>query len=297
MILVTGALGTIGKRLTDSLDRLGKEWVGIDIRHCDNPKVYRCDIRNFRTLTEIFDSYKPNKVLHLAAEFGRENGEDYYDELWQTNAIGTRNVLELCVNHSSELIFASSSEVYGNLPHPQKEEDTQNQVISFNNDYAISKWVNEIQIQRYIQKFGLKAVILRLFNAYGPGEYYTPYRSVVCKFIHCIKRHIPIVGYRNYHRVFMYIDDLIMTLVTVLDVKIPSGKIINIGGTEYKNIEQLIEIIEQSIKIKANVQWKDIEQFNVVNKQPDISKAKMYFNHNPNTTLSIGIPLTVSWMP
>lgn len=293
-ILVTGCLGTIGAPLVRKLiDKANV--ISIDNRHALG--TIRCDITNFRKLERIFEETVPDVVYHLAAEFGRKNGEEYYEDLWNTNVIGTRHIIELCLQFKSKLIFTSSSEVYGNFAIPQRETDTNGFAPDFNNDYAITKYVNELQILRFIKLHGLQAVILRLFNAYGPGEYYTDYRSVICLFLYKIMNNEEIIAYRNYHRVFMYIDDLINTLAKVyLCEDVFNGEIINIGGKQMYSIEELIKIIENITKLKANVIWKTKEQANVVDKQPYLDKAFKLLKHDPSTPLEVGIANTFNWM-
>jgi len=89
-ILVTGGLGTIGHVLIRELERRGHDVWNCDLPHSHLDKYIRCDVGKFRQLSRIFDKHKFDYVYHLAAEFGRWNGEDYYDTLWQTNAIGTK---------------------------------------------------------------------------------------------------------------------------------------------------------------------------------------------------------------
>ena len=102
-------------------------------------------------------------VYHLAAEFGRINGEEYYDTLWTTNVIGTRNILEIQKRRKFKLIFASSSEIYGDKhQHILSEDIPLNHSIIQHNDYAVTKWVNEIQIMNFEKRHGSPVVRLRL---------------------------------------------------------------------------------------------------------------------------------------
>ena len=137
-------------------------------------------------------------VYHLAAEFGRINGEEYYETLWQTNVIGTRNILELQRRHGFKLIFASSSEIYGDRHEEILHEaiPLQRSIIQ-HNDYATTKWVNEVQIMNFEKRYDSPIVRLRFFNAYGPGEYYHNYRSVVCLFCYRALHDQPYTVYRG----------------------------------------------------------------------------------------------------
>src|SRR5436305_14746586 len=93
-ILVTGSRGTLGKPLVRELRARGHEVWQCDLQHSGEPDYIRADVALYRQLERVFDQ-DYDYVYHLAAEFGRINGEEYYDTLWQTNVIGTRNILEL----------------------------------------------------------------------------------------------------------------------------------------------------------------------------------------------------------
>src|SRR5262245_14613130 len=144
-ILVTGSKGTLGVPLVHKLTERGHEVWGCDLQHQADQQYYRADVANYRQLERVFEQ-EYDYVYHLAAEFGRINGEEYYDTLWQTNVIGTRNILELQRRHGFKLIFASSSEIYGDIHQNILEEGIPlQQSIIQHNDYATTKWVNEIQ--------------------------------------------------------------------------------------------------------------------------------------------------------
>ncbi|PYS03766.1 MAG: nucleoside-diphosphate sugar epimerase, partial [Acidobacteria bacterium] len=93
-ILITGVMGTLGRPLARELEERGHDVWGVDLQHQADQKYYRADVANFRQLERVFEQ-DYDFVYHLAAEFGRINGEEYYDTLWMTNVIGTRNVLEI----------------------------------------------------------------------------------------------------------------------------------------------------------------------------------------------------------
>lgn len=295
-ILVTGSRGTLGTPLVRELRRRGHEVWGCDLQHQADQQYIRADIANYRQLERVFE--RPYQyVYHLAAEFGRINGEEYYDTLWQTNVIGTRNVLELQRKHKFRLVFASSSEIYGDRHEEILEESIplHHSVIQ-QNDYATTKWVNEIQIMNFEKRYSNECVRLRFFNAYGPGEYYHNYRSVVCLFSYRALLGLPYEVYEGYQRVFMYIDDFIPTLANVCDNFIP-GEVYNIGGSEFRSVHTLSDLI---LRITGRgdrlVTYLPEDRHNVQNKRPDITKASAAFGHNPMTPLEVGVPKTIEWM-
>src|SRR5438874_7563933 len=121
-ILITGIMGTLGRPLQRELEGRGHDVWGLDLQHQAEQKYYRAEIASFRQLERVFEQ-KYDYVYHLAAEFGRINGEEYYDTLWTTNVIGTRNILEIQKKAGFKLIFASSSEIYGDKHQSILSED------------------------------------------------------------------------------------------------------------------------------------------------------------------------------
>lgn len=295
-ILVTGSKGTLGTPLVAELKKRCHDVWQTDLQHQRDEQYTRADVSNFRQLERVFQQ-DFDYVYHLAAEFGRINGEEYFDTLWTTNVIGTRNIIEWQKKKKFKLIFASSSEIYGDKIDQSMTEDMplQRSIIP-HNDYALTKWVNEIQIMNSEKKFKLDTMRLRFFNAYGPGEHYHHYRSVVCLFCYRALFNIPYTVYKNYHRVFMYIDDFIPTLANAAD-KFVAGEVVNIGGEEYKSVEEMSSMILEYLgKDDSFVEYMPEDKHNTQNKIPDISKAKRMFGHNPKTKLKQGIPLTIEWM-
>jgi dTDP-glucose 4,6-dehydratase len=297
-ILVTGAHGTLGTPLVRELRARGHEVWGCDLQHQADPQIIRADIREYRQLEQLLERTGPvDFVYHLAAEFGRLNGEEYYETLWSTNVIGTRHVLELQRGHGFKLIFASSSEIYGDRHEDVLHEDIplQKSIIQ-HNDYATTKWVNEVQVMNFERRYDLPITRLRFFNAYGPGEHYHHYRSVIALFCYRAMFDIPYTVYRGYHRVFMYIDDFIPTLANVCD-RFRPGEVFNIGGTEFQSVEYASNLILDYLgKDDSLVEYLPEDAHNIQNKRPDISKAAEVFGHDPKITLEEGIPKTIEWM-
>ena len=296
-ILVTGCKGTLGIPLVGELKKRGHEVWGCDLQHQRDENFIRADISNYRQLERVFEANQYDYVYHLAAEFGRINGEEYYDTLWETNVIGTRNILEWQKKKGFRLIFASSSEIYGDKHADILREDMPlNYSIIQPNDYAVTKWVNEIQIMNFEKRFHIEVVRCRFFNAYGPGEYYHHYRSVVCLFCYRALFGMPWEVYEGYHRVCMYINDVIPTLANVCEKFIP-GEVYNIGGQEFRSVKELSDLILDYTGADPKlVDYLPEDKHNVLNKRPDITKAKKQFGHDPKVTLEEGVPKTIEWM-
>jgi dTDP-glucose 4,6-dehydratase len=299
-VLVTGSLGTLGRPLHRELLDRGHDAHGCDLRHSPQRGFIRADVASYRELADVFERIEPDACYHLAAEFGRLNGELYYEALWRTNVIGTRNVMELCRRHGTNMILASSSEVYGEeAPTELLDEGLTEREIPFHpNEYALSKWVNERQVLAYERRYpdDFAAMRLRFFNAYGPGETFHPYRSVIALFCGHALRGEPFTLYQNYHRTFMYISDFIPTLANACERFAP-GEVMNIGGVDYRSMEEVAEIVlEHTGADRSLVQLVPQEEHNVRSKRPNIDRARRLLDHDPGVTLEEGIPPTVEWL-
>lgn len=297
-ILVLGSKGTVGRPLVKELINRGHNVTISDSRHSNELNHVRSDVSKYRQVENLLDEGSFEYVYNLAAEFGRKNGEDYYEQLWESNVIGLKNILRMQERKRFKLIHFSSSEIYGELKTADgflKEDLSERVPLKQNNDYAISKWVNELQIRNSTATEQTETVIVRLFNAYGPGEYFTPYRSVVSQFIYKALHGLQYDVYLNYYRVFMYIDDLVPTLCNIVD-RFRQGEVYNIGGEEFVEVKKVSDMILDYLgKDDSLVQYLGEDVHNVVNKRPDISKAKRDLGHDPKTPLSVGIPKTIEW--
>lgn len=292
-IAVTGHLGTIGRPLVAALRAAGHEVIGVDLRH--DVDGVRADVADYRQL-EAAVPRDVDLMYHLAAEFGRHNGEDFYEQVWRTNATGTKNVLTLQKQRGFKLIFASSSEVYGERPDPTLHEALALSPLLLTNDYAISKLVNEAQIANAQKQWDSQTMTLRFFNAYGPGEFYHSYRSVVCLFTYRALKGLPYTVYDGYYRVFQYVDDLVDTLVRAA-AQFRPGLVANVAGVEYRSVRELHDMICELVDVDlSKVTFLPEEKHNVVSKHPSISRARVHLGHSPDIALVDGLKTTIDWM-
>ncbi|GMU43177.1 MAG: NAD(P)-dependent oxidoreductase [Xanthomonadales bacterium] len=308
-VLVTGGLGTIGRGLIQELRGRGFEVFSCDLRHSEDevgfslrtdvrdPAYARCDIGEFRQIERVFRQWGPfDYVYNCAAEFGRWNGEDFYEQLWRSNAVGTKNLIRLQEQQGFRLIHFSSSEVYGDWPNIMAEQVMDQYEIRQMNDYAMTKWVNEMQIHNSRQQYGTESVIVRIFNTYGPGEYYSPYRSVNARFVYCALRGLPWVVFRGYSRTSTYLSDSVRTLANIAERFVP-GETYNIGGQHLHSIEELSDIVLAATGASPSlVEYKDAEVLTTRDKRVDTSKARDHLGHKDSVSLAEGVALTVAWM-
>ena len=308
-ILVTGGLGTIGSSLIKELEKRGFEVYSIDLVHSEdqigfslrtdqpNPTYARCDIGEYRQISRIFEVWGNfDFVYNCAAEFGRWNGEDYYEQVWRSNAVGTKNLLRLQEKYQFKLIHFSSSEVYGDWPEIMVETVMDKYEVKQMNDYAISKWTNEMQINNSRIQYGTESVIVRIFNTYGPGEYYSPYRSVNCRFIYCALSGIPWLVYKGYYRTSTFLADSVRTLSNIVDNFMP-GRVYNIGGDQYHSVKEFSDLVIKATGADPNlVEYKEEEVLTTKVKKVDIQRAIDELDHQTSVTLEEGVKRTVDWM-
>ena len=295
-ILVTGGLGTVGTVLVKELRKRAHEVWSCDLHHNHDRFYVRCDISKFRQIQQLISSHRFDYVYHLAAEFGRWNGEDYYENLWMSNVVGTKNLLRLQETHRFRMIFFSSSEVYGDWDGIMSESVMEASEVKQLNDYAMTKWVSEIQVMNHARMANTESVRVRLFNTYGPGEYYSPYRSVACRFAYSALHDLPYEVYLNHHRTSTYVTDTVRTLANMANNFKP-GEVYNIGGREYHDIKYLSDLILSYLnKSDDRVIYKEAEPFTTKDKKIDVAKAERDLGHEPLVSLEEGIPRTLEWM-
>jgi dTDP-glucose 4,6-dehydratase len=193
------------------------------------------------------------------------------------------------------LVMFSSSEVYGDWPDLMTEEVLDEHPIKQMNDYAISKWVNELQALNSAARFGTETVRVRLFNTYGPGEYYTPFRSVICIFVYRALHDLPYSVYLDHHRTSTYIDDCVRSLANITDNFVP-GAVYNIAGDEYHDIRSVSDLILQKVgKDDRLVTYVPFEEHNTKDKRTDAALARKDLRHELTVGLEEGLERTITW--
>jgi dTDP-glucose 4,6-dehydratase len=272
--------------------------IGFSLRtDVEVPLYARCDVSEFRQLERVFEQTGPfDYVYHCAAEFGRWNGEDFYETLWRTNAIGTKNVIRLQERLKFRLIHFSSSEVYGDWPEIMVESVMDEYEIKQLNDYAMTKWVNEMQVRNSAAQYGTESVVVRLFNTNWPGEYYSPYRSVNCRFLYCALHGLPWTVFSGHSRTSTYLADTVRTLANISENFKP-GETYNIGGVDLHSIEELSDVVLKVTGASASlVTHRESEILTTKFKRVDTSKSLRDLAHKNSYGLEAGMRLTAEWM-
>jgi dTDP-glucose 4,6-dehydratase len=131
--------------------------------------------------------------------------------------IGTKNIIRLQEQLKFRLVFFSSSEVYGDYQGMMAEDVMDKVEVRQLNDYAMFKWVSEMQVVNSAAQHGTESARVRLFNTYGPGEYYSPYSSVVCRFIYHALCDWLYNVYMGHHRTSTYVTGTVFTLANIAE--------------------------------------------------------------------------------
>jgi dTDP-glucose 4,6-dehydratase len=295
-ILATGGLGAVGTYLVAELRRRNHDVAVLDRVHSHGPDYFRADVGEFRQFEQVVRKTKPDVVYHLAAEFGRWNGEDFYETMWNANAVGTKNLLILAKEYGFRSVVFSSSEVYGDWDQTMNEDVMAQFPIRQMNDYAISKWVNEMQVLNSAEMHRTETVRVRLFNTYGPGERYSEYRSVICRFCYHALAGWPFTVYRGHKRTSTYITDCADALATIA-TQFKPGEVYNIASDEYHDIETVAELVlAETGASRSLVAFSEGEPFTTRVKKVDAEKARVDLGMKSTVKLPEGIAETVKWM-
>lgn len=307
-VLITGVKGVVGSKLSEVLKKKGHDVFGVDLFHSEeryghglgkveNDNYFRCDISEYRQIRDVVEHVSPDIIFNCAAEFGRWNGEHFYEQVWKSNAIGLKNIIRLQEERRFKLVHCSSSEVYGDYQDVMYEDVLNEVPINQMNDYAISKKVNEMQIQNSRIQFGTETVTIRIFNTYGPGEWYHPFRSVNCLFTYNLLHGRPVTVYKGHTRTSTYIYDCVNTIANIID-NFKDGETYNISSKNRHSIEDLIQLILKETGADPSLVTYDEnhEILTTKHKIVDSVRARTDLNHQDTISLEDGVRETVNWM-
>lgn len=295
-IIVTGGLGFIGSNL---VDRLIKE--GFDTHVIDNlstgklqflnprAKFYQSDVLDVQKLNLIFEEVKPNAVFHLAAQIDVQTSIHNPVLDAQMNILGTLNILELCKNYNSKLIYSSSAAVYGTpLYLPVCEQH----LIHPLSNYGISKYTPELYIRSYAQLYSVKYTILRYSNVYGPRQMPKGEGGVISIFINkMIENEIPaIYGDGKQTRDFVYVEDVVSANLTALRAE--QNGTYNISTNKRLSINEIFEIINSILNKNIVPEYKPERLGDITHSCLDNNLAKMELNWEPKYSIIKGLTKT-----
>jgi UDP-glucuronate 4-epimerase len=306
-VLVTGAAGFIGAHVCRALVARGDDVYGVDnfnayydpqlkldrvIALCPQVRMSRIDICDRDRLAEVFDSFKPDRVVHLAAQAGVRYSIENPVAYIESNLLGFGNVIEACRQAKLEhFVYASSSSVYGgNEKLPFSESDNVDRPLSL---YAATKKANELIAHSYSHLYGLPTTGLRFFTVYGPWG--RPDMALF-KFTKAILtgERIDVFNHGNHRRDFTYIDDIVEGVIRVLDG--PQGcKIYNIGNGSPINLTDFIDAVFRALGRTAAINILPMQPGDVEATHADVSRLRDEIGYAPSTSVQDGIARFVDW--
>ncbi|ACB85157.1 NAD-dependent epimerase/dehydratase family protein [Natranaerobius thermophilus] len=313
--LVTGAAGFIGSHLCKELVTRGNKVWGLDNLsqgkierlqeledHPDFQFIDSC-ISDDEVLEELIN--KVDIIYHMAAVVGVKRYVEKPERVIDVNVRFTSRLFELAYQLDKKVIFASTSEVYGkNNSIPFSEDDNRIYGPSTTDrwSYAISKSAAEHLCLGYVKK-GLKAVIIRYFNVYGPYADTSAYGGVVTRFVNQLLTNKPMTVHNDgsQTRCFTYIDDIIKGTIEAGSRPEAEGKVFNLGHHRETSILELAETILKVSGINGDIVFQPYKEFygnsyeDITRRVPDLSEARKILDYDPEITLEDGLKKTLNW--
>jgi dTDP-glucose 4,6-dehydratase len=301
-VLITGVAGFIGSNLAKSHLDKGDEVYGVDnlstgqIRNIDQLKGL-----NFinSTVSESIDSLpkKVDVVYHFASPASPEKYMAQALNTMEVNTTGTLKLLEYASSNGARLIFASTSEIYGDpLLSPQQESYWGNvNPIGPRSVYDEAKRFGETLVAHFQREKLANAGIVRIFNTYGPNM--DPYDGrVVSNFIRQALqgKSLTIYGSGEQTRSFCYIDDLVRGIVAMGLSNEPGP--INLGNPEERTLLNLAELVLDITKSTSELEFLELPEDDPKQRCPDIRRAKSLLGWEPRVDISSGIQSTADWI-
>jgi dTDP-glucose 4,6-dehydratase len=301
-VLITGVAGFIGSNLAKTHLDQGDEVYGVD-------NLSTGQMRNIDQLTglifinsSVSDSIdslpkKVDVVYHFASPASPEKYMAQALNTMEVNTTGTLKLLEYASSNGARLIFASTSEIYGDpLVSPQQEIYWGNvNPIGPRSVYDEAKRFGETLVAHFQREKLANAGIIRIFNTYGPNM--DPYDGrVVSNFIRQALQGKPLTIYGNGEqtRSFCYIDDLVRGIVA-MGLSSQTGPI-NLGNPEERTLLNLAELVLDITKSTSELEFLELPEDDPKQRCPDITQAKSLLGWEPRVGISIGIQSTADWI-
>lgn len=326
-ILVTGAAGFIGARLSERLLERGDRVIGLDNlndyydvalkkarleRLLARPgfEFHKMDITDRPAVDALFESTRPARVMHLAAQAGVRYSLTHPHAYIDSNITGFLNIVEACRRLPVEhLVYASTSSVYGaNTRMPFSVHDNVDHPVSL---YAATKKANELMAHTYSHLYGLPTTGLRFFTVYGPWG--RPDMSLFLFTRNILEgKPIDVFNYGNHRRDFTYVDDIVEGVVRCLDqVATPSPawqgdapdpgtsaapyRLYNIGNNAPVPLMDFISTLERCLGREAQKNFLPLQAGDVPDTYADVSALVEDVGYKPGTPLEVGIGNFVNW--
>jgi UDP-glucuronate 4-epimerase len=312
-ILITGVAGFIGSHLASKMLSQNFNVIGIDNLndyYSVNLKKYRlkqlnkfknftfikADLSKALNLEKIIKKKKLSVICHLAAQAGVRYSITNPSIYLKYNIDGFLNILEYCRRYNTNLVYASSSSVYGaNKKVPFSVNDDVSNPVSL---YAVTKRSNELMAESYFNLYKLNSIGLRFFTVYGPMG--RP-DMAIWKFTESIinNKAIEVFNRGNLSRDFTYIDDIIDGVQKAIKLsknkKFSKHRIYNLGNNSPVVLNTMIKLLEETIGKKAKKKLVSMQPGDVKKTFADIEKSKRELKFQPKTSLRQGLTKFVNW--
>lgn len=305
-VLVTGGAGFIGSYLCDVLVELGARVACLDnfstglIKNIDhliergNFKLIKDDVSNFES-EERYDY-----ILHLASRASPEEYQLHPIETLLANSYGSHRMLELARKHDSRILFASSSEVYGDaevIPTPETYWGNVNPV-GVRSCYDEGKRFGEAFFMAYYREYRLDTRIVRIHNTYGPrlradGDYARALSRFILQAL--TGENLTVYGDGSQTRSFCYIRDTVLGILLALGNESAKGEVVNIGYPREVSILHLAKMVRDAVGCNSQITFHSLPEDDPKRRLPDVEKAKKVLGWEPKTGLEEGLKRTVSW--
>ena len=303
--IVTGGAGFIGSNLVDFLLQKGFKVIAIDNLITGSLNNLTSAQKNslFRFIQhdvseEIHLDEPVNYIFHFASPASVIDYQKFAEETALVNSVGTRNMLQLAKEKQATILFASTSEVYGDpKEHPQKESYWGNvNPNGIRSCYDESKRYGEMIVQLYHRKFAVNTRIIRIFNTYGPRMRPTDGR-VISNFVNQALQSTPLTVYGDgtQTRSFCFVTDLVNGIWRVIETQTLNGEVVNLGNPEEYTMAELATQIKKMTGSSSEIVHQPLPQDDPLVRRPDISKVKSATGWEPHVPLEEGLKQTIAY--
>jgi UDP-glucuronate decarboxylase len=301
-ILVTGGAGFLGSHLCERLLVEGHEVLCLDnfftgrkknVEHLLNYPYFEL-IRHDITLPILLEV---DRIYHLACPASPIHYQYNAIKTIKANVLGTINMLGIAKRVKARILFASTSEVYGDpAVHPQKEDYWGNvNTIGIRSCYDEGKRVAETLMMDYHRQNGVDIKIVRIFNTYGPRMMLNDGRVVSNFIVQALKGDaITIYGKGTQTRSFCYVDDLIEGMARMMDAENFTGPV-NLGNPEEYTILELAQKIIVMTGSRSKISYKPLPSDDPTQRQPDITLARKNLKWEPAVSVTNGLQKTIEY--
>jgi len=305
-VLITGGVGFVGSWLCDMLVGFGANVVVVDdlstgrIKNIDH-LTKTPSIKFIRSDVCVFESNdKFDFILHMAGHTSPNEYQVHPIETLQASALGSFRMCELARVNDATLMFASTSEVYGDtevIPTPESDwgKVDPNGPRSCYNE---GKRFAEALLMAYFRKYGLDVKIPRIFNSYGPRLREDGiYGRVISRFIMQALANQPITVYGNgkQTRSFCYVTDTITGLMLLMINPRAKGEVVNIGNTKEVTILELVDKVIEVTKSKSTIKFQPLPKDDPKRRCPDTNKLERLVRWKPKVSFEEGLERTIKW--